>query len=121
MRAYYIDERTDRHCEIDVKPELGSYYSLLDCDCIDIVIRWIDGHPYNVVVDGCWMLKERRITGHGLQTGENLHGSMLVFGVEDSTCELCSLDDEELSMLNARTIQGIFKDGSEHPVLWYSR
>jgi hypothetical protein len=46
---------------------------------------------------------------------------MLVFGVEDSTCELRSLDDEELSMLKARTVQGIFNDGSEHPVIWYSR
>ena len=126
MRAYYINAETDEHGAIDVEPTLTEMYRLIGCDCIDIIVRHVNEHPFNIVLDDEGLLKPNRITAVSVMsnifgTQEKLAGSMLVFGVDEEDDDLRGLTDEELLTIQRRMVDAIFMDGSEHPTFWYSR
>lgn len=121
MRAYYIDTETDEHGPVEVEPKIDEYYRLLGCDCIDIIVREVNGTPFNIVLDDEGLLKPNRITGVNLSADERLAGSLLIFGVEEGTCELRGLTDKEMLIIQRRMVDAVFSDGSEHPTFWYSR
>ena len=125
MRAYIVSGKEDKHGEIEVEPSLKEYYRLIGCDCIDIVVREIDGHPYNIVLDDEGLLKPNRITAMSLTSDvfgntERLAGTLLVFGL-DEECDLAGLDDDEVLQIQRHIVSAIFSDESIHPVLWYTR
>ena len=128
MRAYFINSETDEHEAIDIEPTLDEYYRLIGCRCVDFIIREIDGHPYNIILDDEGLLKPNRIAAVSAKSDicgnkEHLAGNILIFGVdaEDFEHGCKSLTDDELLQIRRRMIDGIFADGSEHPVLVYSR
>lgn len=128
MRAYYINSETDEHGAIDVEPRLDEYYRLIGCRCVDFAVREISGRSYNIVLDDEGLLKPNRITAASLQsnafgTQERLAGNLLIFGVDEDDFEhgCRSLTDDELLLIRRRMVDGIFADGSEHPVLFYTR
>lgn len=128
MRAYFIDSKTDEHNVIDIEPTLDEYYRLIDCTCVDIIMREIDGHPYNIVLDDMGLLVPNRIAAISVTSNlfgdrERLAGNLLIFGVDMDDCECgCkSLTDDEVRQIQRRMIQGLFMDGTEHPVLFYTR
>ena len=128
MRAYYINSETDEHGAIDVEPKLQEYYRLIGCRCVDFAVREIDGHPYNTILDDEGLLKPNRVTAVSVQsnafgTQEQLAGNLLIFGVDPDDYEHgnASLTDDELLQIQSRMIYGVFADGSEHPVLFYTR
>lgn len=125
MRAYIVSGKEDKHGEIEVEPSLKEYYRLIGCDCIDIVVREIDGHPYNIVLDDEGLLKPNRITAMALTSDifgntERLAGTLLVFGV-DEEWDLAGLDDDEVLQIQRHMVSAIFSDESIHPMLWYTR
>ena len=128
MRAYFINSETDEHGPIETEPKLDEYYRLIGCRCVDFIIREINGHPYNIILDDEGLLKPNRIAAVSVQsnvfgTQEHLAGNLLIFGVDENDFEhgCRSLTDEELMQIQRRMILGVFSDGSEHPVLFYSR
>lgn len=128
MRAYFINSETDEHKAIDIEPKLEEYYRLIGCRCVDFITREIDGHPYNIILDDEGLLKPNRIAAISVQSDiwgnqERLAGNLLIFGVDEDDYEhgCKSLTDEELLQIQRRMIDGIFADGSEHPLLWYTR
>lgn len=128
MRAYFIDSKTDEHNVIDIEPTLDEYYRLIDCTCVDIIMREIDGHPYNIVLDDMGLLVPNRIAAISVTSNlfgdrERIAGNLLIFGVdtEDLESGLKSLTDDEVRQIERRMIQGLFRDGTEHPVLFYTR
>lgn len=127
MRAYFINSKTDEHKAIDIEPKLDEYYRLIGCRCIYFIIREIDGHPYNIILDDEGLLKPNRVAAVSVQsslfgTHEHLAGNLLIFGVDPDDYEhgCKSLTDDELLQIRRRMIDGIFADGSEHPVLFYT-
>lgn len=128
MRAYFIDSKTDEHNVIDIEPTLDEYYRLIDCTCVDIIMREIDGHPYNIVLDDMGLLVPNRIAAISVTSNlfgdrERIAWNLLIFGVdtEDLESGLKSLTDDEVRQIERRMIQGLFRDGMEHPVLFYTR
>lgn len=128
MRAYFINSETDEHVAIEVEPRLDEHYRLIGCRCVDFAVREIDGHPYNIVLDDEGLLKPNRIAAISVQSDmwgnqERLAGNLLIFGLDPDDYEhgCKSLTDEELLQIQRRMIDGVFADGSEHPVLWYTR
>lgn len=128
MRAYFINSETDEHGAIEVEPKLQEYYRLIGCRCVDFAVREIDGHPYNIILDDEGLLKPNRIAAISVQSDmwgnqERLAGNLLIFGLDPDDYEhgCKSLTDEELLQIQRRMIDGVFADGSEHPVLWYTR
>lgn len=126
MRAYHIDMQTDTCEVIDVEPKLDEYYRLIHCDCIDIVMREVHGHKYNIVLDDEGLLKPNRISATSVESDmfgnqERLAGSLLIFGVEEVEYDLRSLTDDEVEQIKRRITDARFADGSKHPVFCYSR
>lgn len=128
MKAYFINSETDEHKAIDIEPKLDEYYRLIGCRCVDFIVREIDGHPYNIILDDEGLLKPNRITAVSVHSDiwgnrEHLAGNILMFGVDPDDYEhgCKSLTDEELLQIQRRMIDGVFADGSEHPLLWYTR
>lgn len=128
MRAYFINSETDEHGAIEIEPKLDEYYRLIGCMCVDFIIREMDGHPYNIVLDDEGLLKPNRIAAVSVLSDiwgnqERLAGNLLIFGVDTDDYEhgCRSLTDDELLRIQRRMIDGIFADGSEHPVLFYTR
>lgn len=124
MRAYYIDTKTDEHGPIEVEPSLKEYHRLIGCDCITIVTREVNGHPFDIVLDDEGLLKPNRISAISVAsdmfgTQEKLVGNLLIFGSGEE--DFRSLTDEEVRTIQRRMIDGLFADGSEHPTFWYSR
>lgn len=128
MRAYYVNSETDEHGPIDIEPKLEEYYRLIGCRCVDFAVREIDGNRYNIILDDEGLLKPNRVIAVSVQsnafgTQEHLAGNLLIFGVDPDDYEhgCRSLTDEELLQIRHRMIDGVFADGSEHPVLFYTR
>lgn len=126
MRAYYIDTQTDKYEVIDVEPKLDEYHRLIHCDCIDIVMREVQGRKYNIVLDDEGLLKPNRISATSVDADlfgnqERLAGSLLIFGVDKIEYDLRSLTDDEVKQIKRRIIDARFADGSKHPVFCYSR
>lgn len=128
MRAYFINSETDEHEAIDIEPTLEEYYRLIGCRCVDFIMRDIDDTPYNIILDDEGLLKPNRVTAVSVHSDiwgnqEHLAGNLLIFGVDPDDFEhgCKSLTDNELLQIQCRMIDGIFADGSEHPVLFYSR
>lgn len=46
---------------VDIQDKLETYYSLLECDCIDMVHREIGGKSYLIVCDDEALLKDKAI------------------------------------------------------------
>ena len=126
MRAYFINSETDEHGPIDVEPKLDEYYRLIHCDCIDIAMREVQGHKYNIVLDDEGLLKPNRISAISVEADmfgnqERLAGSLLIFGVDEIEYDLRSLTDDEVGQIERRITDARFADGSKHPVFCYSR
>lgn len=120
MRAFIIDTKTDEAKGIDIEYSLKTLYKLICCDLVDIVVREINGKEFNIVVDDEGLFKKNRISGFGVLTEEKLVGTMLVFGVGDDR-DIRGLTKYEEHIIARRVVQSIFADGSERPVLWYTR
>lgn len=126
MRGYYINSKNDEHGAIDVEPTLAEMYRLIDCDCIDIIVRHVNEQPFNIVLDDEGLLKPNRITAVSVMsdifgTQEKLVGNMLIFGVSEEDDDLRGLMDDEVLTIQQRMVDAIFRDGTEHPTFWYSR
>lgn len=128
MRAYYINSETDEHEAIDIEPKLEEYYRLIGCRCVDFAVREISGRLYNIILDDEGLLKPNRVSAVSVWSNafgaqEHLAGNLLIFGVDEDDFEhgCRSLTDDELLLIQSRMIDGIFADGSEHPVLFYTR
>lgn len=79
----------------NIVDNLDSYYRLLDCETIDIVKRTINGHNYEFVVDGEYLLNEKILKppvavfeGNG---EEAIFGSLVITGEADQEGNLTSV------------------------------
>lgn len=123
MRAYIINGNDNECGEIDVEPRLSEYYRLIGCDCIDIAVREIHGHPYNIVLDDEGLFKPNRVTAISMRSDifgnrERLVGTLLIFGLDEEG-DLTDLTDDEVLQIQRHMVMAIFSDESVHPMLWY--
>lgn len=71
-----VDVYNGKTAVITVKDELEDYYKIIDCRCIDIVTRSIDGKYYEIVCD------DEGLYSHGEPTpsGIAVNGEMMLCG-----------------------------------------
>lgn len=99
MKGYIIDTVKGTHGEINCNNDLQSYYDALNCDCIDIAYRQIDGVGFDIVCDDEGLLKTNRVISAMNKYGNiMLVGSLLFFHHNDNG-ELTSLSDEDIALL----------------------
>lgn len=123
MRAYYVNSKTDEHGPIEVEPSLKEYYRLIGCDCITIVTREVNGHPFDIVLDDEGLLKPNRTSAISVEadvfgTQEKLVGNLLIFGSGEE--DFRSLTDDEVAVIRSRMLDGLLADGTMHPMFWYT-
>lgn len=124
MRAYYVNSKTDEHGPIELEPSIKEYYRLIGCDCITIVTREVNGHPFDIVLDDEGLLKPNRVSAVSVEadvfgTQEKLVGNLLIFGIGEE--DFRSLTDDEVLMVDCRMIYRVSIDGAVHPTFLYSR
>lgn len=81
-----------------IKDDLNVFYSLIDCDTIDIVTRRIGGKEYDIICDDEALLREfPTVTFLSLQGSEmSIYGGIIIAGVHDPESEdLASLTEED--------------------------
>jgi len=124
MRAYFINSKTDEHGPIEVEPSLKEYYRLIGCDCVTIVTREVNGHPFDIVLDDEGLLKPNRTSAVSVEadvfgTQERLVGNLLIFGSGEEAFR--SLSDDEVLTIQRRMIYSVSIDGIGHPTFLYTR
>ena len=69
MLAMFIDVENEKAKVVTIKPELETYYDMINCRCIDIADRNIYGKTYCIVCDDEGLLKREpkisAVTGDG--------------------------------------------------------
>ena len=101
MRCYKVDKGGTAEV-IEIEATLDAFYKAIGCDCIDITIRMVEGHPFEVIVDDNGWFGNPIVTAIDARAFEaNLVGTLLVFGCGDE--EVRGLTDEEVEILEDRT------------------
>lgn len=100
---------------VTVPDKLESYYELLNCDCIDIIVRKIDGRYFNIVCDDEARLKEHPILSAVSLTEErgDLYGSLFVVGQTDDDGNLTSLTDMDVEYIMNYAPGGIYWESED--------
>lgn len=105
MLSYFINAKAGTSELIEVK-DWRDYSRLLECDCIDIVYRYIGDSSVQlpIVIDDCGKLKDNPvISALNLNTPEVLVGSLLVINT-DSEGEQIPLSQEHITILEKNTV-----------------
>lgn len=81
-----------------MKPDLQLFYKKIECNCIDIAVRRINGRPFNIVLDDEGLLKEDPIVSAIDGNGNPMFvGNLMFFGGETTEDgELVGLTDAEI-------------------------
>ena len=101
---------------VEVARELGEYYRLIGCDCIDIVMEQIGGVLVNVVVDDEGLLKDDPRLAIWRQDG-GLYGSVLVLGFDRDEMDVRGLTEDEMRTVEGNVRKVMFADGTVRQVL----
>lgn len=120
IMGYLVDTEKKTSGKVEIVPNLETYYSLLNCDLIDIVTRKIGGRYYDIIVDDEGLFKSEPKISAQVEDGSFLVGNLLVLGTPDA-------DDEEgketgLTEFDIRRIANnvrfaVTKEGIS-PILW---
>lgn len=101
LRGVLVDVENETVKVLEIEDKLDEFYRILNCTCIDIVVRNVHNHMrYNIICDDEGLFKEpTKISGIGLDYSPELVGNLFIVGGEVIDGELTSLTDEELSWL----------------------
>ena len=102
MKGYLVDVSTPSVgvVEIEGNSHLDRFYELIGCRCIDICVRTIGGKQYNIVLDDEGLLVDSPVfSAFEPQGTPMLAGNLVILGMEEGSCELASLTDEDVSRI----------------------
>lgn len=82
---------------LTIEDDLKAYQTLIECDSIDIVRRFIGGKQYTIVCDDEGLLKEHPIISAVTKDGiVALVGNLVIAGLPNDEGELTSLTDKDV-------------------------
>lgn len=101
------------------KITLADYYTMLDCDCIDIVTRYVNGKPHSFIVDDNGLLKHKPILSGTSITDNNIFfvGNIVICDFNDKGKEI-GLTDDEIASLQTRIKFFKDKNGIDFPIIF---
>ena len=108
IRALLIERAKNKELiykeiELKDKDHLKQFYYYLNCDCIDIQERYINGKIYDFIIDDEYMLNGKaepnKLIAVGIRNGEILeviYGSLIICGIANDKGEETSLNQEDI-------------------------
>ena len=79
MKGYLFVADTKNVIRVSVPDELDEYYALLNCDCIEVIYRYINGKLTKLIIDEEGKLKQNQtISGMSFDGEESLVGNILI-------------------------------------------
>lgn len=95
IRGIHIGKNGYEVCRID--GSLESLYTVCKCDLIDIVVREIDGHPFDFVCDDEGLFKEEIFcTVFSKKYGPSIVNDVFICSHDEA--ELVGLTDDEVEL-----------------------
>lgn len=111
MKALWIDRETNTAKIVETNGKLDDLYRMCHCDCIEIVVRNIDGIPFNIVCDDEGLLKgDVMFTAFYDDGTPEIAGSICVFSCDDEWGDLSGLKGNEIEALMNRTGMAMMND-----------
>lgn len=93
LRGVLVDVEQETVSVVEIPDELDEFYKILNCDCIDIVVRWIGSKLFNIVCDDEALLKETpKISAIDNLGQPMLCGNLFIVGGETIDGDLTSLE-----------------------------
>lgn len=103
ITGYFIDPTHGIAEPRTIEKSLDSYYSLLDCTCIDIVSRIIGDKRFDIICDDEALLKAPTfVSAYDRNDTPALFGSLFVCKF-DGRDDVTSLSEEELDYVDLHT------------------
>lgn len=102
IKGLLIDVKTDPGMVVEKELDddiLESYYDVLQCNVMDIVVRNIDGTPYNIVCDDEGLFDEKPIVSAVDQNYQPMLVGNLFVCNDDGEGRLTSLTEEDLQKI----------------------
>lgn len=116
IKGFLVNE--DKAEMVEIEEKLQSYYDVLNCDCIDVAVREIDGKEFDIICDDEGLFKQDQIvTAVNEAMQPQLVGAILVVQ-HDGQGDFQSLTDGEVEIVSNRVVQYIdMAKGKIRPVL----
>ena len=101
IKVIYLNVKESKPARImEIDDSLDKFYELIDCSCIDIVLRLINGVRCRIVCDDEGALKNNRIpSGYCFGLHAALFGNLIITGDIDCNGNLMSLTDFEITKI----------------------
>lgn len=123
MRALVIDVNDGRvmvrDFDADTRRRLQQMYDAIGCECIDIAVRAVKGHPFNIVCDDEGLLRNPETIRFGAIYGNllpALAGTLIFFGIDAANgYDLTDITDEEAALVAESTYVLRHDDGRRYP------
>ena len=122
LRGVLVDVENETVRVVEIPDELDSFYKILNCDCIDIVVRAIGGRcrkKFNIVCDDEALLKNApRISAIDNLGNVQLCGNLFIVGGTVVDSNLTSLNEyDEAYLLSKVQKIGTRKFPAGYPML----
>lgn len=103
MKGFLVNVNEKTAGAVEFEAGLDNYYRLLDCDCIDIVTRTVDGREFDIICDDEALLKDSPVP-----SAIGKHGQAVLFGNllivhHDEEGNTVGLSDDDVKALTAAT------------------
>lgn len=99
MKTFLIDVYNRERGEVDVKNELEAFYEKLDCRCIDIVVRKVNGVEFDIMCDDEGLFREDCRPSAFTAEGDPMLVGNLMFFHHDAEGNLTEISDDEMRLL----------------------
>ena len=117
MKTLLLDVENEKVEVIDIEPELSEFYRVLNCDCIDIVRRCINGKWFDVMCDDEGLLKDHPKWSALCGSLEVMLVGNLLFLHHDDEGNPFGLDDDEIRFLKSQILMISVRGQRPYPIL----
>lgn len=123
LKSLLLDVQNGEVRAIEIEDSLDAFYDALDCTCIDIVDRCVDGRWFEIMCDDEGLLKSNWTLSAIDKDGQPMLVGNLMFFHSNDEGDLASITEDDEAFLREHIYSGIVPIGtcgmliSETPML----
>lgn len=119
LRGVLVDVENEKVSVIEIPDDLDEFYKILNCSCIDIVVRRIGHKPFNIVCDDEGLFKDpQKISAIDNLGQVQLVGNLFIVGGAVDDGELTGLTKTEAAFILSKVQRmGTRKFPAGYPML----
>ena len=119
LRGVLVDVEKETVSVVEIPDELDELYRILNCSCIDIVVRRIGRKQFRIVCDDEGLFKDpQKISAIGNLGQVQLVGNLFIVGGEVEDSNLTSLNKSDVAYILTRVQKiGTRKFPAGYPML----